>query len=137
MKRVYCLYRVSNKRQLDKIDESDIPMQRTACHEFAERNCWGIINEFYEKGISGFKVPASKRDSIQDLKTAAEMQEFDILLVYMFDRIGRIDNETPFLVEWFVQHGIEVWSVKESMRLLTAGSLVRVQLGEPQEALLF
>ena len=113
MKRVYCLYRVSTKRQVDKADENDIPMQRTACHEFADRNRWRITNEFYEKGISGFKVSASKRDSTQDLKIAAEKRDFDILLVYMFDRIGRIDDETPFVVEWFVQHGIEVWSVKE------------------------
>jgi DNA invertase Pin-like site-specific DNA recombinase len=88
-------------------------MQYTACHDFANRNRWQITNEFYEKGISGFKVSASKRDSIQDLKIAAEKKQFDILLVYMFDRIGRIDDETPFVVEWFVQHGIEVWSVKE------------------------
>ena len=44
---------------------------------------------------------------------AAEKQEFDVLLVYMSDRIGRIEDETPFVVEWFVQHGIEVWSVSE------------------------
>ncbi len=113
MKRVNCLYRVSTKRQVDNTNENDIPMQYTACHEFAERNRWTITNEYYEKGISGFKVSASKRDSIQDLKTAAEKQEFDVLLVYMFDRIGRIDDETPFVVEWFVQRGIEVWSVKE------------------------
>jgi len=31
----------------------------------------------------------------------------------MFDRLGRIDDETPFVLEWFVKHGIEVWSVKE------------------------
>ncbi|MCD8068812.1 MAG: recombinase family protein [Lachnospiraceae bacterium] len=32
----------------------------------------------------------------------------------MFDRIGRIDDETPFIVEWFVKTGgVEVWSVKE------------------------
>ena len=29
-----------------------------------------------------------------------------MLLVFMFDRIGRIDDETPFVVEWFVHHGI-------------------------------
>ena len=113
MKRVNCLYRVSTKRQVDKSDENDIPMQYTACHEFAERNGWIIKNEFYEKGVSGFKVSANKRDSIQDLKKAAEKNEFDILLVFMFDRIGRIDDETPFVVEWFVKHGIEVWSVTE------------------------
>ena len=38
----------------------------------------------------------------------------DVLLVFMFDRIGRIDDETPFIVEWFVKTaGVEVWSVKE------------------------
>jgi len=100
-------------RLIDKTNENDISMQRTACYEFADRNHWKITNEFYEKGISGFKVSAAKRDSIQNLKIAAEKREFDILLVYMFDRIGRIDDETPFVVEWFVQHGIEVWSVKE------------------------
>ena len=118
MKRVNTLYRVSTKRQVGgtqagNSDESDIPMQRNACHEFAQRNHWTITNEYYEKGVSGFKVSASKRDSIQDLKAAAEKREFDVLLVYMFDRIGRIDDETPFVVEWFVQRGIEVWSVKE------------------------
>ena len=35
------------------------------------------------------------------------------MLVFMFDRIGRIDDETPFVVEWFVKHGIRVWSVNE------------------------
>ena len=113
MKRVHCLYRVSTKKQLSGEHENDIPLQRTACLEFADRNRWIVTNEFYEKGVSGFKVSASKRDSIQDLKIAAEKQQFDVLLVYMFDRIGRIDDETPFVVEWFVQHGIEVWSVTE------------------------
>jgi DNA invertase Pin-like site-specific DNA recombinase/cell division protein FtsL len=118
MKRVYCLYRVSTKAQLAKPQndfnlEEDIPLQKQACHAFADHNKWPIVKEFYEKGISGFKVKATKRDAIQDLKAAAEKGEFDILLVFMFDRIGRIDDETPFVVEWFVNHGIEVWSVKE------------------------
>ena len=110
MKRVYCLYRVSTKGQVDK---DDIPMQKTSCREFAERNGWTIMKEFQEKGVSGYKISASERDAIQDLKVAAEKKEFDVLLVFMFDRIGRIDDETPFVVEWFIKHGIEVWSVNE------------------------
>jgi len=47
------------------------------------------------------------------LKKAAEKGEFDVLLVFMFDRIGRMEDETPFIVEWFVKNGIEVWSVVE------------------------
>ena len=60
-----------------------------------------------------FKVSAENRDAIQDLKAAAIRGEFQILLVFMFDRIGRIDDETPFVVEWFVKHGIQVWSTQE------------------------
>ena len=34
----------------------------------------------------------------------------------MFDRLGRIQNETPFVLEWFAMHGIEVWSTKEGQQ---------------------
>ena len=111
----YCLYRVSTVGQVDKT-KNDIPMQKEVCREFAERQGWVIGKEFLEKGVSGFKVSAAKRDAIQDLKAAALRREFDILLVFMFDRIGRIDDETPFVVEWFVQQGIRVWSTQEGER---------------------
>ena len=105
MKRVYTLYRVSTAQQVD-IVKDDIPMQRIACHEFAKRQGdWVIVKEFEEKGISGYKVSASERDAIQDLKEAA-----------MFDRLGRIEYETPFILQWFVEHGIEAWSVNEGQQ---------------------
>ena len=108
MKRVYALYRVSTAKQVD-VTKDDIPMQRIACHEFSERQReWEIIKEFEEKGISGFKVSAENRDAIQDLKESAMKHEFDVLLVFMFDRLGRIENETPFVLQWFAEHGIEV-----------------------------
>lgn len=115
MKKAYCLYRVSTKKQVDKAKD-DIPMQKIACTEFAEQNGWVIAKEFYEKGVSGFKVSANDRDAIQDLKEAALNHEFDVLLVYMFDRLGRRDDETPFVVEWFVKQGIEVWSSQEGQQ---------------------
>jgi len=112
-KTAYTLYRVSTGKQLEKDSKDDIPMQRQACREFAAMQGWQIGREFEEKGISGYKVSAENRDAIQDLKETAVKGQFDILLVFMFDRIGRIDDETPFVVEWFVKHGIAVWSVKE------------------------
>lgn len=108
----YALYRVSTKGQVDKVKD-DIPMQREACREFAEKMGWTIGKEFLEKGVSGFKVSAKDRDAIHDLKEAALNGEFQVLLVFMFDRIGRIDDETPFIVEWFAKHNIRVWSVNE------------------------
>ena len=101
-KRVYCLYRVSTKGQVIK---DDIPMQRIECEKFAKAQGWTIVKEFSEKGVSGFKVSEKERDAVQDIKAAALRKEFDVLLVFMFDRVGRRDDETPFVVEWFVNQG--------------------------------
>lgn len=112
-KRVYCLYRVST---LGQVEKDDIPMQKQCCREFAETQGWTIIKEFSEKGISGFKVSAKDRDAIQHIQQDAISGKFDILLVFMFDRLGRRDDETPFVVEWFVKNGIEVWSATEGQQ---------------------
>ena len=91
IKIVYCLYRVSTKNQ---VDDNDIPMQRNACRKFvAEQSGWIIKREFMEMGVSGFKVSANDRDQLQELKLCAERKEFDVLLVFMFDRLGRRDDE--------------------------------------------
>ena len=113
--RVCCLYRVSTTKQVDHDDQNqaDIPVQRKACREFAERMGWTIVYEEQENGVSGFKVSANDRDKIQLIKEYAEQGKFDILLVFMFDRIGRRAEETPFVVEWLISHGIQVWSVNE------------------------
>ena len=113
--RVDCLYRVSTDKQVDYDDKSqaDIPMQRRECHRFCEKMGWTIVHEEQEDGVSGHKVRAENRDKLQIIKERAKQGKFDILLVFMFDRIGRIADETPFVVEWFVKNGIEVWSTQE------------------------
>ena len=114
-KRVYCLYRVSTDKQVDHTDQhqADIPMQRKACRKFAEDKGWIILHEEQKEGVSGHKVRAANRDKLQVIKEHAKQGKFDILLVFMFDRIGRIADETPFVVEWFVRNGIRVWSTQE------------------------
>lgn len=114
LKRVATLYRVSTKGQLDN---NDIPMQQRACRGLIDRTeNWRLVKEYTEKGVSGFKVSASNRDVIQQAKEDAEKGLFDVLLVFMFDRLGRKDDETPFVLEWFVNQGIEMWSVIEGQQ---------------------
>lgn len=86
------------------------------CRNFAESQGWEIVKEFSEKGVSGFKKSAKERDELQKIQQAAMEGKFDILLVFMFDRLGRRDDETPFIVEWFTKQGIEVWSVNEGQQ---------------------
>ena len=110
-KRVLCLYRVSTTGQ---VDHDDIPMQRIACREFIDQHSdWELVDEVSEKGVSGYKTKTADRDALVQIKQKALAKKFDILLVFMFDRIGRRDDETPFVVQWFVENGIEVWSTKE------------------------
>lgn len=113
--RVYCLYRVSTAKQVNYTDtnQADIPVQRKACRDFAEKMGWTIIREEQEAGVSGYKVSADHRDKLQLIRDHAKQKKFDILLVFMFDRLGRKSEETPFVVEWFVKNGIQVWSVNE------------------------
>ena len=113
-KRVATLYRVSTKGQLDG---NDIPMQQRACRGYIDRqDNWTLVKEYIERGVSGFKVSMANRDVIQQAKDDAEKGLFDVLLVFMFDRLGRREDETPFVLESLVKQGIEVWSVIEGQQ---------------------
>lgn len=69
--RVCCLYRVSTTKQVDhdEQNQADIPVQRKACHEFADRQGWDIVLEEQENGVSGFKVSANDRDKISSSRS--------------------------------------------------------------------
>ena len=71
-------YRVSTKGQ---VDHNDIPMQKIKCRKFAQQQGWRVVMEKAEKGISGSKVSASKRDVIQELRQEAGNGSFDILVL--------------------------------------------------------
>jgi DNA invertase Pin-like site-specific DNA recombinase len=115
MKRVWCLYRVSTKGQVSA--DEDIPMQKNACHNFVSTHKdWEITNELYERGVSGWKKKADERDALNDIREAAVNREFDVLLVFMFDRLGRRDDETPFVINFLIENAVEVWSVNEGQR---------------------
>ena len=109
-KRVLLLLRDSTLKQ-------DISMQRIACRQFVELHPdWEIVDEITEEGVSGFKKSAKQRDGLQQAQERAVNGEYDILLVYMFDRIGRRESESPFVVKWFVLNGVEVWSTQEGQQ---------------------
>jgi DNA invertase Pin-like site-specific DNA recombinase len=111
--RVATFYRVSTKGQMDG---DDIPMQRRSCRDFIDKQGWTLVKEYTEKGVSGYKVSASNRDEIQRAKADAEAGLYDILLVFMFDRLGRKQDETPFVLKWFSKQGVQTWSVKEGQQ---------------------
>lgn len=111
MKKVNCLYRVSSRQQLHG---DDIPVQREECKNYIEQQKdWEFQKEYIEKAVSGFKTSVKDRDILQEIMEDAKRRSFDILLVFLSDRIGRKEDESPVFVTTLNKLGIEVWSVKE------------------------
>ncbi len=114
--RMVLLLRNSTKKQAEKkINDAgkieyDIPLQRDILTPWAERQGYVIIKEFVEGGVSGFKVSAEKRDALIEIKAMANRGEFDVLGIYMSDRLGRIADETPLIVSYLNALGIKVLS---------------------------
>jgi site-specific DNA recombinase len=119
-KRVWALYRVSTKSQVSNIEDGgDIPVQENACRKFvSKQDGWKLTNEIYEKGISGWKKSTDERDALVKIKEGALNDAFDILLVFLFDRIGRREDESPLVLQFLIENGIEVWSTKEGQAKL-------------------
>lgn len=107
--RVWASYRVSTDRQGAEGD--DIPLQKSQCHAFAEKNGWEITKELTEK-ISGYKTAIEDRDTLKVIKQGAVDGEFDILLLYHSDRLGR-QMEYSLYVASLYELGVQVWTVKE------------------------
>ncbi|MDR2046595.1 MAG: recombinase family protein [Clostridiales bacterium] len=109
--RAVLLYRASTKKQTDS--ENDIPLQRNILKPWAENQGWEFKKELVEGGVSGFKVHAADRDALNEIKAMADRKEFDILGIYMSDRLGRIAAETPLVVEYLNTRGVKVISYTE------------------------
>lgn len=63
--------------------------------------------------LSGSAASTTKPDKLVQIKQQAERSEFDILLVFMFDRLESEQHKTPSTMEWFGMRGIQLWSVYE------------------------
>lgn len=111
--RAVALYRASSKQQTDRNNDFDIPLQKEILRPFIQNKGWDLVKEFVEGGISGFKVSAEDRDAVQEIKQMAVKHEFDILVIYMSDRLGRISDETPLIISFLNSKGIQIISYTE------------------------
>lgn len=109
-KKVRTLLRVSSKQQLH---DDDIPIQRAEAEQYiANRPDWIFDKEYIEKAVSAYKNNVEEREVLQEILSDARNHEFDVLLTYMSDRIGR-QEEYSFYVATLNQLGIEVWTIKD------------------------
>lgn len=109
-KRVRTLLRVSSKQQLH---DDDIPIQRAEAAQFiSKQSDWEFDKEYIEKAVSAYKNSVEDREVLQQILEDARNKEFDILLAYMSDRIGRQEEYSTY-VATLNSMGIEVWTIKD------------------------
>lgn len=109
-KRVRTLLRVSSRQQLH---DDDIPIQRAEAKQYIGKHPdWVFDKEYLEKGISAYHNGVEDREVLKEIMKDAKNGEFDVLLAYMSDRIGR-QEEYSFYVAELNRLGIEVWTIKD------------------------
>lgn len=111
-KRVRSLLRVSSKQQLH---DDDIPIQRAEIANYiSKQSDWVFDKEYIEKAISAFKNTVQEREVLLQILEDAKAKQFDVLLTFMSDRIGRLEEYSMYIAT-LNKLGIEVWTIKEGL----------------------
>ena len=114
-KRVRILLRVSSDQQLEA--DGDLGIQRQLDVECIKNHADWILDkkEYFEGSNSGYKNSVADRDILQEIYQDAQNHEFDILVVYKDDRLGRRMWEIGGYIMALKGLGVDVYSVKDGV----------------------
>ena len=112
---VRILLRVSSDQQLEA--NGDLSIQRKLVVEEVKKHEEWILDskEYFEGSNSGYKNSVADRDVLQEALRDAENREYDILLAYKDDRLGRRMLEIPMYIMSLKQFGVDVYTVKDGL----------------------
>lgn len=107
------LLRVSSNQQLDA--DGDLSTQRQIILEHIKQHEDWILDEkeYFEGGVSGYKNAVADRDVLQEALLDAKNKEYNILVVYKDDRLGRRMLEVPSYIVELKKAGVDIYTVKD------------------------
>ncbi|MGN8778537.1 recombinase family protein [Blautia sp. HCP3S3_C12] len=113
MKRVRMLLRVSSNQQLEA--DGDLSVQRQLVKDYIfSQSDWQLDEkEYFEGSNSGYKNAVADRNILQEALQDAKAKEYDILVVYKDDRIGRRMWEIGAYVMSLKSFGVDIYTVKD------------------------
>lgn len=113
MKKVRMLLRVSSDQQLEA--DGDLSIQRRILVEYIQKQEEWILDEkeYFEGSKSAYKNTASQREILQEILQDAQNKEFDILVPYKDDRVGRLMWDTSSYIMNLKNCGVDVYTVKD------------------------
>ena len=113
MKRVRMLLRVSSNQQLEA--DGDLSVQRQLVKDYIfSQSDWQLDEkEYFEGSNSGYKNAVADRNILQEALQDAKAKEYDTLVVYKDDRIGRRMWEIGAYVMSLKSFGVDIYTVKD------------------------
>ena len=113
MKKVRMLLRVSSNQQLEA--DGDLTIQREIVKDYIlKHEDWELDDkEYFEGGVSGYKNSVADRDVLQEALIDAQKHEYDILVVYKDDRIGRRMWEIGTYVMQLKSNNVDIYTTKD------------------------
>ena len=123
-KRVRILLRVSSDQQLEA--NGDLSIQRKLVVEEVKKHEEWILDskEYFEESNSGYKNSVADRDVLQEALRDAENREYDILLTYKDDRLGRRMLEVPQYIMSLKKFEVDVYTVKDGLLTPDSGDVM-------------
>ena len=120
MKRA-CIYaRVST-------DKQTVNNQLQELHKVAERHGWEVVAEYKDRGISGAKG-RDKRPQFDAMLKAANRREFDVIMSWSVDRLGRsLQHLVEFLGD-IQQKGVDLYLHQQNIDTSTPSGKAMFQM---------
>ena len=112
-KKVRMLLRVSSNQQLEA--DGDLSIQRQLVKEYIEKNTdWEMdTKEYFEGSNSGYHNSVADRDVLQEALQDAKAGEYQVLVAYKDDRIGRRMWEIGAYVMALKNCGEDIYTVND------------------------
>lgn len=110
LKKVRMLLRVSSNQQLEA--DGDLSVQRRIVKEYIQKQEDWILDEkeYFEGSNSGYSNAVSDRDVLQEAWKDAAAGQYDILVAYKDDRIGRRMWEIGSYVMALKGYGVDIYT---------------------------
>ena len=103
------------------------PTKSASCRQVAERAGWQIEHVYKDHGISGAKAK-DKRPQFDALHKAAARREFDVVMAWSVDRLGRsLQDLVGFLSEIHAA-GVDLFLHQQGIDTTTPGGKAMFQM---------
>ena len=116
----------------DRQNEMSIEGQIEECRKYADANGIIVLQEYVDRALT---ATSDKRPNFLRMIDDSRDRNFEVILVYQFDRFSRNKNDSGYYKKILADNGVKVVSAKEqiaddSSGVITEGC-IETKRGEP------